>query len=295
MAPIHDVDGDGEVDAVISHLNADVQRDGNLISQAGRAVVRSLATGRVIYELHDPEPKNTGRFAWRITPLGDIDGDTVPDIALRSRHNSRIEGGIYLFSGADGEFIRVLTSPSPVIEGRFGGHITLSLTDFNGDGVSELWASEWGAGLYHVIDPITGEALDTLQDPTADAPPSRSSTVLLRNGGSEVHAYVFSTEFGTLQGTVEEPPGGWGENPGAVWVFTVPAAAEKMALTPGSLDRDGFHLEIAGPAGKQVDLQATGDLVNWETISTFELTEGSMEISDPGATNDPRRIYRVVE
>lgn len=295
MAPIHDVDGDGEVDVVISHLHADVQRGGSLISQAGRAVVRSLTTGRVIYELHDPEPKENGKFAWNITPLGDIDGDTVPDIALRSRHNSRIEGGIYLYSGADGEFIRVLTSPSPVFEGRFGGHITLPLADFNGDGVAELWASEWGAGLYHVVDPITGEVLDTLQDPTADGPPSRSSTVLMRKGGAEVHAYVYSSEFGTLQGTVEKPRSGWGENPGAVWVITLPQAAQKPLLEAGRLALDGFHLEISGPAGMLVDLQATDDWTHWDTISQHELTEESKEVVDGDANEKQFRFYRLIE
>ena len=85
-------------------------------------------------------------FGWSIAPMGDVDGDGVPDLAIGAHQN--LDGGhspdpgyVRLVSGATGATIDTLqgdgTSWYDGPDDHFGQAVA-ALGDLDGDGVSEL-------------------------------------------------------------------------------------------------------------------------------------------------------------
>lgn len=54
-------------------------------------------------------------------------------------------------------------------------------------------------------------------------------------------------------------------------------------------------MKLSAPAGKTYIVQASTNLMDWETIGVATVnTDGSFEFEDPEAANHPHRFYRVV-
>jgi len=157
---IPDVDRDGKPELLSGTWTASVTRDGRTISNAGRAIVRSLETGEVLYELNDPEPKAESGFSLALKGVGDVTGDGIGDIAIGAPWKSNY-GRIYLFSGADGRWLRTLRSPNLIPQSGFGDRIEV-LPDLNGDGVPELWTQGNPTSLF---DGATSALLKTIESP----------------------------------------------------------------------------------------------------------------------------------
>ena len=74
-----------------------------------------------------------------------------------------------------------------------------------------------------------------------------------------------------------------------VWVtFTVPPSLG----TAAGLSATGFHFTVTGEVGRSYRVQASTNLADWIDLFTFTNAAGQT-VSDGGATNWPRRFYRL--
>jgi len=72
-----------------------------------------------------------------VAVLPDIDGDGVQDIAVGSLFASGNIGRVYVYSGATGQRIRVLSSPTSETDGLYSNSIS-AVPDVDGDGVADI-------------------------------------------------------------------------------------------------------------------------------------------------------------
>jgi hypothetical protein len=55
-----------------------------------------------------------------------------------------------------------------------------------------------------------------------------------------------------------------------------------------------FHLSLSGPDGAWFHIDYSTDLVNWTSICTNQVINGSIDFVDPDAATSPERVYRTV-
>jgi hypothetical protein len=76
----------------------------------------------------------------------------------------------------------------------------------------------------------------------------------------------------------------------------VQAPGVQLAITAAGLLVNGnFELEFNGNLGQTYLLQASTNLMDWETVLTFPCTNSPMVVADPDAGNHQRRFYRIVQ
>jgi hypothetical protein len=137
----------------------------------GLVEVRSGADGTLLYTvLPLPSGGVLGQF-W-IDSVGDIDGDTWPDLYVADINDSGNRGRGYLVSGSTGTTIRTHAGESA---GNFFGIARNGGFDVDGDGVPDLFVagyhnSEGGtqAGKAYVYSGATGAVLRTMTGTTAN-------------------------------------------------------------------------------------------------------------------------------
>jgi len=72
----------------------------------------------------------------------------------------------------------------------------------------------------------------------------------------------------------------------------VPAPVSlNLHVTP---DSGSSTLSLDGPSGTEVEVQATSDLIHWQSIFTNILVGGSIQVPESISTSVPQRFYRVV-
>ena len=69
------------------------------------------------------------------------------------------------------------------------------------------------------------------------------------------------------------------------------SAVPLLGIGSPPLDTAGYHLPVFAPAGSNIVVQVSADLVNWTNIYT---NSGSFIFTDPSATNYNQRFYRVM-
>ncbi len=127
--------------------------------ELGRAFIFSGATGAMLSKLV-PNDEFVG-FGVEIAPLGDVNGDGTPDVAIGmvAFGQPSIFGKVYGFSGATGAMLWAREEPGGKQLGSLGMRLQ-RIADVNGDGRADLLA---GAPL-HDVDPdpavtlLAGEA-----------------------------------------------------------------------------------------------------------------------------------------
>lgn len=143
LAKIGDLDGDLIPDLAVG---AYWQNVGGNISQ-GQAFIFSGADGALLFTLNDPNPQPNGVFGWDLAGIGDVNCDSVPDLAVGAPHKNvggkSKQGQVFIFSGKDGMWLHTIDDPTPQVDARFGAEIK-GIGDFNGDSVQEL-----AVGAYH--------------------------------------------------------------------------------------------------------------------------------------------------
>jgi len=84
------------------------------------------------------------------------------------------------------------------------------------------------------------------------------------------------------------------------YVVGCPPSAEAIILPhwprplPWLLPDGGFHVNATGPDGAWFTLQTSPDLVNWCSLSTNQVFQGSLDFVDPNAGGSQAGFYRVV-
>jgi len=176
LAGVGDVNGDGVPDLAVGAWRQDV---GGTSGQ-GQAFVFSGATGDLLLTLDDPNPQRFAAFGLSVTGVGDVNGDTVPDLAVGApRQNvggNFSQGQAFVFSGATGDLLLTLDDPNPQRSASFGLSLT-GVGDVNGDGVPDLavgtilkdLGGNLNQGQAFVFSGATGALLLTLNDPNPKA------------------------------------------------------------------------------------------------------------------------------
>ncbi|MGH8575567.1 MAG: FG-GAP-like repeat-containing protein [Gammaproteobacteria bacterium] len=229
VAGAGDVNGDGLPDLLVG---APEQNVGGSFNR-GQAFVFSGADGRVLLTLDLLESfrRNSG-FGSAVAAAGDVNGDGAPDLLVGQTFE--VDGGVLVFSGADGSVLRTLDRP-PGVEGVSFGEAVAGIGDVNGDGVPDLAVgapftgvggafrqgrafvfSGADASLLRTLDlPIPdsfaelGNALSAAGDVNGDGVPD-----LLVGAPGQDRALVFGGADASVLLTLDTPspdPGGFGE------------------------------------------------------------------------------------
>ncbi len=229
VAGVPDADGDGRGDLLVGAPT----EDGGAQS-AGRVYFYSGSTGDLLQTLVSPNPEAGGQFGGLVAGVSDVDGDGRGDLlvgAYLEDGGATSAGRAYLFSGATGELLRTLVSPSPETNGFFG-FVVAGVPDVDGDERGDLLVSASfedggvpGGGRAYLFSGFTGELLRTLESPNpvadgffgswvAGVPDAdgdgRGDLLVGANrelGGAEGagRAYLFSGATGNLLQTLESP------------------------------------------------------------------------------------------
>lgn len=140
MAGIPDADGDGRGDILIGNLEEEVG-DGPWggSSGAGRVYLYSGATGALLRAQASPNVTISGYFGASVSGVPGVDGDGRSDLLVGAPGENYPTGRAYLFSGATGTLLHVITAPndSPTNFAFFGSSVA-GVPDTNGDGRGDL-------------------------------------------------------------------------------------------------------------------------------------------------------------
>lgn len=140
------------------------------------------------------------RFGYSVSSVPDLDGDNLNDVIIGAIDTDVFDpelgdGSVYVYSGADGEFIAQFFSPSPQFNSGFGVSVA-GLPDINGDGRGDILigasgeAREGGSGA--IFDSVMGRAyvytLDPMNEPVLRFTLEPPGDVDIANFGAKVIA-----------------------------------------------------------------------------------------------------------
>jgi len=130
---IADISGDGVGDIVVGAPRQDVGAN----PDQGRVYVFNGVTGGLLLTLNDPAPQFAANFGYAVAGMGDLNGDTIPDLLVgapgQTADGNSGQGQAFIFSGANGSLLFTLNDPLPQRDANFGRSVT-SGGDLDGDG-----------------------------------------------------------------------------------------------------------------------------------------------------------------
>lgn len=287
VASVGDVGGNDLPDVIVGAAPEAV--DG--IDQAGRAYVVDGATGDVLYSLRSPNPDSAGLFGSSVAGIGDVDGDSVPDILVGAEGETvegvKVVGRVYLFSGGDGSHIRTFTPNTPKRYSRFGGSLD-GLPDLTDSGTPEVLvgafietvSSTAGAGRVYLISAANGAVVDSTESlnpeeyglfgesvaGVGDVTNDDSTDVLVGAPGethpdsSEGRAYVFTGATLTHQQTLESKNS------------TTTGNFGRAVAGVGDVSGDGTADVAVGAPGESVEADSAGRAYIFDVVNDTYLT-----------------------
>lgn len=164
------IDGDNVPDFMV----AATDEAGTVLNQ-GRVYVFSGDDGDLIHTLDTPYP--AGEFGSALAAAGDVNADGTDDLIVGAWFEDPLsapgsEGAAYVFSGASGDTLYRLISPTPAPFSGFGISAA-SVDDVDGDGRNDIVVgaiqedSGTGAGRVHIFSGADGSWVTTLNTPDA--------------------------------------------------------------------------------------------------------------------------------
>ena len=291
-----DYDGDGYLDLFVSSYGGN-----NLLYRNNRdGTFTRITSGRIVADGGD----SVG-CAW-----GDYDNDGYLDLYVSNASGQR--NFLYRNNG-DGTFGKIATG-NIVTDG--GDSIGCAWGDYDNDGFLDLFvANRLGQNnfLYH----NDGNSNHWLRVRCVGTVSNRAAI------GAKVR--IQANIGGTERWQLRQISGGDGENnsdslmaqfgmgdasvagivrvewpSGAVQEFRNTSANQTMIViepprlgAPQSLTESGFQLSLTGAAGLPYAIEASTNLLNWMPLTTVTNASRTAALTDPDATNYPRRFYRA--
>lgn len=166
LAAIGDIDGDGVPDFAVGAPFASPSG----LDQAGIIYVYSGQNGALLYSIEGAE-YNAG-LGFSLSPLGDINGDGIPDFAAGAPDSSSGgktgSGSAYIFSGMDGSVLLSFHGP---VSGEECGIAVSAIGDLDGDGLPDLAVgapsaspnNQQFAGRVYLVSSSSGQVLRVLE------------------------------------------------------------------------------------------------------------------------------------
>ena len=239
---VGDVDGDGVADAAVGAI-------GN--SNIGGAVnLYSGATGAALWTRLGAPPLVGDLFGLYLAALGDVTGDSRPDVLVGSPGYRPdpdsfdfTPGRAYVLSGVDGTFTRTHENPDPTDQDGFGAGVA-SIGDLTGDDVAEYVIAEAGAptaagSLVHLFDGASGDLIRSIPSPVDQ-----------RNQGTSIGAKLALAGAGDRDG--DGLPDLWvgGSRSGSAVLIT--AIGATLATEADSVAGSGFGAVVVPIASRTV-------------------------------------------
>jgi hypothetical protein len=122
-----------------------------------------------------------------------------------------------------------------------------------------------------VVIPAGQRRADVTVVPLDDGPPDISSTVVLKLASSTNYVLGYPKKAAVLIIDSQVP-----------------------RLGSGLLSDDSFHLGVPGPDGAWFHIDYSTDLLNWTSLCTNQVVNGSIDFIDPDASTNQSRFYRTV-
>ncbi|MGE0683177.1 MAG: integrin alpha, partial [Candidatus Binatia bacterium] len=161
VASAGDMNQDGAPDLLIGASNQD---------ESGEVYVFSGKTGALLSTLHAPQRQQSAGFGWSVASLGDLTGDTIPELIVGAFAYDGI-GRAFVFNGKDNSVLWILKPPSS--ESSAFGWSVIGAGDLDQDGTPDM---------------VVGAPYTSVGETSAQG-----------------RAYAFSGRTGTLLYTIEDP------------------------------------------------------------------------------------------
>ncbi len=162
LCGLGDLNGDGLNDFAVG-----APRDGRNGLLSGCLRLHSGLDGSLLFEILGDAPGH--RFGHRLAGLGDVNGDSIPDLAVSAARDNSLgytSGYVRILSGADGATLHEFTSPATW---DLFGNTLVALSDLDGDGLQDLLIGSphesWqgpGSGAVRVYSSASGSLLHLL-------------------------------------------------------------------------------------------------------------------------------------
>lgn len=177
----------------------------------GSAYIYDLATGNLLHTLMNPSGVTGDYFGSSAA----ISGDYAVVSAVDADNASSRDGAVYIYNVVTGNLLFTLVSPDPSPNKAFGSSLSI---DGNIITIGEDAAGAQDDNSVYTFDVTTGNLIDTIGDPTPEAPSDYSTSVAVSQSvtivGDPGHsdtglqsgvAYIYDTATNTLLFTLDNP------------------------------------------------------------------------------------------
>ncbi len=277
-----DINQDGFDDFIVGAIGSD---SGGV--DAGRAYVYSGVDGTIMFTFTGVSPASM--FGWSVSGAGDVNADNVTDIIVGAPADASLDGLAYVFSGADGGLLHVLTSGEN--NGRLGESVT-GVGDINNDGFGDLLVGSplttgigLGSGRAFLFSGIDGSVITSL-DGESEGDVFGSSVAGVGDiNGDSINDFAIgapgSDKMGPVSGRVYVYSGADFE---PIYVITGDTAIEYLGNSlalGGDYDGDGLADLIAGASFSNAGAFQGG------SAYVFSLSDADMDFIPDACDNCP--------
>jgi hypothetical protein len=172
VAGVPSVNGDTTPDILVGAPGVTI---GAAPAGSGRVYVFSGSNSTLIRTIQSPAMELNGNFGNAVAGLPDINADLKGDIVVGALFEDPGTspfncGRVYVYSGATGQLLRKIGSPTPQEKGKFGTSVS-GVPDLNGDNVADILVGSQefnGQGRVHIYSGATFARLRTIHSPGAE-------------------------------------------------------------------------------------------------------------------------------